>query len=510
MRIEFCRAQTSLCARLAKRVHTNQSGSISLISLFGLLILVMLLGMVMNSGQQIDEKVKLQNAVDAATYSGGVVITRSMNTLTFTNHLLSDVFALTAYLREARDQSSNLFPTKILDNWEKMAPLFNNSKFQKFAALGPAITSKVPLEREVVRTYTEWVHAASESFLPVMESILEQRAIPQFQRALVLATPRMAQTAVNEVAYRHGQSWPKPVKLQAVLWRTVGQPVGGSLESERPTLPVVDPVQGQEPNQASYFAEARNTRDQLAYTYLNDWNNETMLVFDNYVKMSQFGNLWRIFTCGQLRRLLEQEYPNDNLPHMLRTFSSQNGTLNMLLERDFQFVGTVYRQQSPNKIPGIFTSPQTCDDIAYAQVSLFVPRQRLIWWNNNINSNPSGQSVPQGGVPGHTIDLPAAPDPTANNGAGDPNDPNWYVSRQDWIRRWSDQDEKYYYGPAFDHYGESWSLWNQNWTAQMVPASTVMIPQILSTRPNLSGFENVLVPDVSTLSQTDMEWLSNH
>ncbi len=72
----------------------------SIVSVFAFMILAMLLGMVMNVAYQVDGKVKMQNAADAATYSGGIVIARGMNTLAFMNHLLCDVFATTAILRE--------------------------------------------------------------------------------------------------------------------------------------------------------------------------------------------------------------------------------------------------------------------------------------------------------------------------------------------------------------------------------------------------------------------------
>ena len=499
----------NLPLRLIQKVHRNESGSISLVSVFGLLLLVMLLGMVMNSGQQIDEKIKQQNAVDAATYSSGVVLARSMNTLAFTNHLLSDVFAMTAFLREGRDQSTNLFPEEILDNWEAMAPTLSDSEFPKFAELGPAIEAKVPREREVVRTYSAWVAAASESFLPVFESILEQRAIPQFQRSLVAATPRMAQTAMNEVAGQHGNAWPNPAVVSAALWRTVGEPVGGTREAQRTTLPVVDPILGQEPNQDQYRERARQDRDRLAFRYLADWNNETMVVFDYYAKMSQFGNLWRIFTCGQLRQLLEEEYPDDNLPFMLRDFGTQAGSLNVQLERNYQFVGTLYKQPVQNKIPGIFTNPQASDDVTYAQLMLFVPRGRLIWWHSGQNG-PDGENIPQGGVPGHIIDLPSAPGDDQADAGDDNEDPSWYVTRQDWRRYWHEEDQRYYYGRAYDRHGEAWSLWNQNWTVQMVPASARLLSQILSTPPALPGLENVRPPAINNLDSTEMDWLSNH
>lgn len=89
-----------------RSLHRNQQGTISILSVFAVMLLTMLLGMVMNVGRHVDGKLRMQNAADAAAYSGGVVIARGMNTLAFTNHLLCDVFAVTAFLREARDRNA--------------------------------------------------------------------------------------------------------------------------------------------------------------------------------------------------------------------------------------------------------------------------------------------------------------------------------------------------------------------------------------------------------------------
>ena len=86
-----------------ERFHGDERGAISIVSVFALLLLTMLLGMVMNSARQVDHKIRLQNAADATSWTGGLVMARNMNTLAFTNHLLSDVFALTAFLREAQE-----------------------------------------------------------------------------------------------------------------------------------------------------------------------------------------------------------------------------------------------------------------------------------------------------------------------------------------------------------------------------------------------------------------------
>ena len=68
-------------------MHRDERGTISILSVVVLVMLTMLLGMILNVGEQMDDKIKLQNAADAATYSGSLVLTRGMNTLAFTNHL---------------------------------------------------------------------------------------------------------------------------------------------------------------------------------------------------------------------------------------------------------------------------------------------------------------------------------------------------------------------------------------------------------------------------------------
>ena len=87
-------------AAFIRRTYTHLGGAILAFAILGL---VMLLGMVMNVGRHVDGKIRMQNAADAAAYSGTLTIARGMNTLAFSTHLLCDVFALTAFLREGRD-----------------------------------------------------------------------------------------------------------------------------------------------------------------------------------------------------------------------------------------------------------------------------------------------------------------------------------------------------------------------------------------------------------------------
>ncbi len=206
-----------LAARL-RSLHGDERGTISIVAVFSVLLLAMLFGMVLNAGRQADSKVKMQNASDAAAWSSGIVLARTMNTLAFTNHLLCDIFSLTAILREASQHNAEQMVPPILAAWSKVGPVFSQSQFAKFKALGPAITAKVPLEQKMVTAYCNWTAGTANLVLPVWEQILSQQLIPQFQRALVNATPQLAQIAAGEIARRHGLGSPERGPMGAMVY----------------------------------------------------------------------------------------------------------------------------------------------------------------------------------------------------------------------------------------------------------------------------------------------------
>jgi hypothetical protein len=400
---------------------------------------------------------------------------------------------LTAYFREARDRSSESLTPEILNSWERVAPAFQGSEFPPFDQLGYAIEEKVPAERDMVFAFSEWSYAAAEMMLPVFEEILAERTIPEFQRALTEATPVLAQYAADEVARRHGRAWPVNTELRAVMWRTNVDPVGGMGELSRRTLPVVDPVMDITLEQDRYFRTARDQRERLARRYLRDWNNESLHAFDVHGKMSQFSNLWRIFTCGQLTRLLEVEYPATNLPFQIRDERGDISDVNAHLESDFMFVGVVYRRQLANLVPGVFQNPIRSDTQAYSQIMLFVPRRRLI---KAYPSTVTPETGTIGGVPGERIPLPGPRTPAAPPPPRDPDEDD----EQPWTIVY--QSEHWY--------PHDWNLINQNWTMQLVPATTSTIPAILSTRPEINGVTGFDTPDLRSLTEEDFRWLSHH
>jgi len=491
------------CGRLPVRLHRDERGTMSIVSVFAVLLLAFLLGLVMNTARQVTQKVQMQNAADAATYSGGVVFARNMNTLAYTNHLLCDVFALTAFLREGRDQKAASLSPELLDNWERVGPMFNGAPYPPFAELGPAISDKVPLEREMVRTYSVWMAAVSDAVLPVMEDILENRRIPEFQRALVDATPQLMQYATDQVAQRHGRNWPRKTELHGVLWRTNGDPVGGASEAQRRTLPVVDPVMDVQPNQDKYLNRAKSQRRRYARIYLSQWNRDTLRAFRSIGKMSQFDRIWRIFTCGNLRHLLREEYPDDNLPFIIRDTIGEIGDINQHVEQDFMFVGVVYRKQMRDRIPGVFHNPvqtntqpaQSFDTEAYAQVMAYVPKRRLVWhWRRIGGAPPPSHGANQGGVPGEHVYLPLPPDPGGPPAGGGSSAVILDVTRQ-----------------SSGRYPANWDLITQNWSAQLVPATASNLPTILGTSPQINGIDGIHPPDqLKNLSFKHFLRLSTH
>jgi hypothetical protein len=212
-----------------------------------------------------------------------------------------------------------------------------------------------------------------------------------------------------------------------------------------------------------------------------------MNFFDRYGKFSQYSNLWRSFTCGHLEYLLRVEYPDRNLPFQIRTKPEGIDDINQHLELDFTFVGVAYRDGLAERIPRIFRNSINTDAQAYTQIRLFVPRPRLI---HVVPGSEPPREGPIGGIPGESLPIPGrtpvTPPPSGESEVR-------VTVRQS--TAWHEND---------------WDLLNQNWTLQLVPATSPGIPRILSTQPLINGLPEYQLPDLSSLSDSDFQWLSHH
>ena len=525
-------------------------------TVFTLLMFTMILVMIVNVGTHIDDKLKMQNASDAATYSGGVVLARGMNGLAFSNHLLSDVFAMTAFLREGRDRNAESLVPPVLDAWTFAGETLARAPFPKFSQLGAAIVDKVPKEQEAVTAYGELTAAASELSLPVFEHILEAQLIGEFQRSLLQTVPELAQSVTDEVARRHGLFGPSSqegsselqadYELQrgsqrAILWRTSVLPVALGDESDPliRTLPVVDPdpFQNDYPQLLDadvYLEIALRQRRNVARRFLNDWNFDRLRLFNHDAKMSTYFHLWRIATCGQLERLLNIEYPVTNVPmllrftnvdepmeHLIRRAESpdENTRLNRrrdddfpwvmnnlrdlvdlddYIEDNFHFVGVTYRRHRTELGPGLFINPLTSDADAqtFSQISLFIPRprKRLIHVGEpTIDDGDGVDEVSLGGTFGFTSQLEV---PRNRPPAVTPpdNDSLERVIRERWL---------------LENYPTHWDLLNQNWMVQLIPATANRLPEILQTNPG-GDFSNARLPNYGEDENNILKRVNTH
>ena len=485
-----------------RTLHGDQRGTISVLSVITLVMLTMLMGMVLNVGEQIDDKIRMQNAADAATYSGGVVVARGMNTVAFTNHLLCETFSLTAYFREGRDRYAESLVPEILDAWQTVGTQLGMAQFQKFKDMQPAIAPKIELERKMVKAFGDMTAAKSKILLPALESILgaaentnqqgggnqQQNAqthlIPVFQRAVVQAVPQAAVMVTQEITRRHS-AVRNAGQPQCVLWNTQNEAVVAQNQTDPYTrlLPALDPTyEGPDylylkPSEAGmYLAQAVRRREGLARHYLGLWNLYGYEYSDNpdlapfhrehpadggrvSAKMSQFINLWRGFTLAKLKILLEQEYPNTNLPHMLR-MKDPSLTQQQYLEKEFTFVAAVYRKQRQPVMPGMYRRPITGDSLAFGRVSVYLPRPRYFTW----------PGCPNFYCPG-------------NLGCNNPR--------------------------CIEGWPKEWSLFTQHWAAKMTPTSAEATVGLLQTNPQ--GFApGVTLPNFSSIQVQDLKAINTH
>jgi hypothetical protein len=547
----------SRCVKeLPRRVHTDERGSISIVTVFTLLMFTMILVMIVNVGTHIDDKLKMQNASDAATYSGGVVLARGMNGLAFSNHLLSDVFAMTAFLREGRDRNAESLVPPVLDAWTFAGETLARAEFPKFAELGPAIVDKVFKEQEAVTAYGELTAAASELSLPVFEHILADQLIGEFQRSLLQTVPELAQSVTDEVARRHGLLGPSSQEgsselqtnyelargsQRAILWRTTVLPVALGDESDplTRTMPVVDPdpFQNDYPQLLDadiYLELALRQRRNVARRFLNDWNFDRLRLFNHDARMSAYFHLWRIATCGQLERLLNIEYPVTNVPMLLR-FTNVDEPMERLIRRaespdenirlnrrrdadfpwvmnnlrdlvdldgyiedNFHFVGVTYRRHRTELGPGLFTNPlkSNADAQTFSQISLFIPRprKRLIHVGDPATDDGDGtDEVSLGGTFGFTSQLEV---PRSRPPAVSPpdNDSLERVLRERWL---------------LENYPTHWDLLNQNWMVQLIPATAQRLPEILQTNPG-GDFADVRLPNYGEDENNSLKRVNTH
>lgn len=573
--------------RLACRTHRDQRGAIAPLSVFAIFMFTILMVQIVNVGRQSDDKLRMQNAADASAYSGATVLARGMNAIAFGNHMLCETFALTAYMREGRDRKSDRFIPEILDAWEAVGNRFASGTWtpmvsEKFKFMGEAIVAKVPIEREMVRNFSEMAFHQSRITLPLFEYILagpdqtsyEGRTdsslggfIPRFQRAVLQSVPHMSSVASDEISIRYGarvQSQHRNQPLRSLLWST-SVAVVGQLDETNPvsrTLPAIDPSRyandlSQVDNVvidcdtcfSCYECISRTQRQQWASHYLEDWIRHWISYYFEWpddgsgyygatsAKMSNLTNFWRVYTCANLRQLLDEEYPFTNLPFVLRdppTFPDgcvrtaehperpcdPPQPLNQqTLEKNFNFVSSVYWPHQQPMFPGLFKNPLERDSQAYAtafaQSTIFLPRGQFTRhhpienapWVYLYPCPPDGTTCCSNLFNASPGDWDRFTLSSTNPGilVACPDDP---LTRQPY----NCSLPLFAYDARWERFGR-WDMFSQNWTVKLVPATAENVATIVSQHPASylnGGLQNYQPPPLQNVSQQTFHLVNGH
>ena len=412
---------------LAGRIHQDQRGAMSFVTLFTVLMLAMLLGMILNVCKIADEKIRMQNAVDASIYSSGIIMARGMNSLAFTNHLLCDVFALTAFLRIGglvADTNNSDAPDDLAlnknsafenagANWPTDARgsgqsyKLPNLPQRNWDGLPEGISHGATQNKVMIETFSAWVNNFSNEVLPSLEEILKRKLIPEFQSHLVKDVRSMVEQTAQRTALRNlGEAADsKESETAASIWKTDGADPKefGQAENDSDAIPAGLPVVDANSDKNSFYPKiARAQRKRLAENYLAQWNREKTLAFDGLDGMSNFTTIWRNFTRKELEKLLLEEHPNSNLLHViwtpldiqsnqslsesekedLRPYVSFNYTRkkrNELIRDCYTFIGVLKKKQFRPFMPSLFTNPLSGKNrMTFAQGMLYIPIPRLV------------------------------------------------------------------------------------------------------------------------------------
>jgi hypothetical protein len=165
---------------------------------------------------------------------------------------------------------------------------------------------------------------------------------------------------------------------------------------------------------------------------------------------------------------------------------------NAYLDQHFTLIAVAYWGRLPEFAPWVFRNPMTdaagrpADATAFAQVRIYIPRPRLMYWWTS--SSDLDQSI--GGVPGEALPMPPG---SPRSGSNERSAPVWRIRRQ----------------PGAT---DEWTSFNQRWTAQLVPATHESLATILRTAPPVGEFQrqHFRLASLGRLGTSDIARVNTH
>jgi|GEM_PF-5516819 len=120
-------------AKLFRDFDRDEDGKLTLVATVMMLAMIVLIGLVGNAGHAVNQKLEVQNAADAASFSSTLWMSRGMNSVTATNHMIGEATALCAVhealggpgadLRLKQNTTENRILDGIIDGTKVTAPI---------------------------------------------------------------------------------------------------------------------------------------------------------------------------------------------------------------------------------------------------------------------------------------------------------------------------------------------------------------------------------------------------
>lgn len=313
-------------------------------------------------------------------------------------------------------------------------------------------------------TDTPWT-AQYAPLKPVFEQMLAERAVSQFRSDLILMTPRIAGRTMREIARRHG------IPQSALQAEEAAGAAGAAasdfsatfwgwkdLNDDVPKLPIDD----LELVPSSRVVQAVARRNGMARGNLGSWLRELRSALTARQLPMPPGLVNR--ANDRLDELLDVLYPQANVPALLNN-EAQNSL------RLFRYIGVVHGRQIGEMAPKMYRNPlqSTADGIAFAEARVFIPLRRYQW--------STGRYIRDDGA---------------------------IVEQLGWITRITSPNGNITESDNYDNWPQQWDTFNQNWTAQLVPATASEMARLLNATTNAR------LPSLSGLTPEQFHLLNTH
>ncbi len=182
-------------AQLAGRFHRDEGAQIIFIGIFGSIAFTLLLAFVLNNSANLHEKIRMQNAADAASLAAAQVFADGMNTISDNNVAITEFLALKSISQAMVPMASSLI----------------SGHYETYLALLEACVEQPELwplkEKYRIATNFDRLVLDNEGYFNDQIPQKCDSAIQNFQSAndtIMQSTPDKAKSAADEVARKNG------------------------------------------------------------------------------------------------------------------------------------------------------------------------------------------------------------------------------------------------------------------------------------------------------------------